>query len=569
MHHKNLPQKVFLLLFMDFLSLKKNLRKDYSAFQSYRLAILADAEMQFLKQALRGTAYENKIDLQIFKGNLGEFFETAQLKKFEPNGVLLHYSLPELKRSFYQTPLHERHNFYAQQLNIIKGTIESFSFLPQHIFISIHEIASDEVYGQHGFQNENAFLFQILKIRQELGRFNPDNAVVGLLNIGNSCFNAPFYYATECDISLEAMPLVAHQFLQMLNARLGKMIKCVIVDLDNTLWGGIVGDDGWENLELGSLKRGKVFADFQLWLRELKNRGIVLVVCSKNEDSTAKEVFEKHPDMVLGLEDFAMFVANWKTKSENVHHILASLNIADEHVVFLDDNIAERELIKKTFPKITVPNLPQDPSDWLLFLQKQILFEPSKSSDEDKFRTEKYQQNAMRKLSQQDTANIESYLKSLEMKAKILPIDSYSLPRVAQLLQRTNQFNLRTVRHSEHEIAKMIEGNFLGFAFSLQDKFGQEGIVSALLLENEANNFIIDTWVMSCRVFGRGLELLVFNEIVRLAILHKKKIIAKYIPSSKNQLVKEKLKEMGMTEKNGVFELLPSEINLQKHHIEL
>jgi FkbH-like protein len=272
---------------------------------------------------------------------------------------------------------------------------------------------------------------------------------------------------------------------------------------------------------------------------------------------------------VLGLEDFAMFVANWKTKSENVHHILASLNIADEHVVFLDDNIAERELIKKTFPKITVPNLPQDPSDWLLFLQKQILFEPSKSSDEDKFRTEKYQQNAMRKLSQQDTANIESYLKSLEMKAKILPIDSYSLPRVAQLLQRTNQFNLRTVRHSEHEIAKMIEGNFLGFAFSLQDKFGQEGIVSALLLENEANNFIIDTWVMSCRVFGRGLELLVFNEIVRLAILHKKKIIAKYIPSSKNQLVKEKLKEMGMTEKNGVFELLPSEINLQKHHIEL
>jgi FkbH-like protein len=477
--------------------------------------------------------------------------------------------LPALKRSFYQTPLVERQNFYARHLNTIKNTIESLSFSPQNIFISIHELASDEVYGQQGFQNENSFLFQLLKIQHELSQYVQLKNQVGLLSIASSYFNAPFFYATQSDISLEAMPQVAYQLLQMLNARLGKMKKCVIVDLDNTLWGGIVGDDGWENLELGNLKRGKVFEDIQLWLRELKDRGVVLVVCSKNEESTAKEVFEKHPDMVLDLEDFAFFVANWKAKSENVHHILASLNISEEHVLFLDDNPAERALVKEIFPRLTVPDLPKDPSDWIVFLQKQNLFEAANLSEEDRFRTKKYQQNARRNMSVQDIASIESYLKSLEMKAKILPIDSFTLPRVAQLLQRTNQFNLRTVRHSETEITKMLKEDCIGFAFSLQDKFGEEGIVSTVLLKKETDYFTVDTWVMSCRVFGRGLEMLVFNEIVRLAILHKKKIKAEYIPSYKNQLVKDKLKEMGLIEIDGVFELSPTEKNLQTHYIEL
>jgi FkbH-like protein len=558
---------------MDFLAIKRNLRKDYSSFKSFRLGLLSDASSQFLVQALRGLAYDYSIDLQIYNSVVGnihqELKKDSDLLNFNPEGVLLYHSLPVLKSRFYKTDLVSRADFATEFLAEFGSSLAFLSTQNiQHVFANLLEVEIDAVFGLSGFQNQNSFAFQLSAINSSLVSLAEQNKSLALFQLPTNHFDPTFYYSSQADISFEVLPKVAQSVLQLLNARLGVMKKCVVIDLDNTIWGGIVGDDGWENLEIGLLGRGKVFSDIQTWLKELKNRGILLVVCSKNEESNAKEVFLKHPDMVLRLEDFALFVANWKPKNETILEIVNSLNIGIDSLVFLDDNPAERELVASTLPAIAVPDLPNDPSLWLSFLQKENLFETIGATIEDAKRTEMYQTLQKRKTEQLTHASSDDYLASLQMKVKILPFDSFTLPRVAQMLQRTNQFNLRTIRHSESDLRQIIDsGHYIGFAFSLSDKFGDEGIVCALLLKIESDRFFIDSWVMSCRVFCRELEFLVFNKMLEESKKLNLGIFAEYIPTSKNQMVKTLLSTLGFEETTKGFVLKPAHHIAKSHHI--
>ncbi|MBQ8955349.1 MAG: HAD-IIIC family phosphatase, partial [Lachnospiraceae bacterium] len=324
--------------------------------------------------------------------------------------------------------------------------------------------------------------------------------------------------------------------------------KCVVLDLDNTVWGGVIGDDGLAGIEIGELGRGHVFTDLQLWLKQLKDRGILLAVCSKNNEDTAKEPFLKHEEMVLRLSDFAIFVANWEDKASNIRYIQQTLNIGMDSLVFIDDNPFERNLVRSMIPEICVPELPNDPAQYLSFLQGCNLFETASYSSEDADRTGMYQAEAKRRESEAAFASMDDYLISLDMEGYAAPFDELHYPRIAQLTQRSNQFNLRTVRYTEEDIARIAsDDKYVTLYYMLKDKFGDHGLVSVVIMERTTDEeFFIDTWLMSCRVLKRGMEEFIINRLVEEAVYKgAKRIKAEYIPTPKNKMVEHIYDEMG------------------------
>jgi FkbH-like protein len=361
-------------------------------------------------------------------------------------------------------------------------------------------------------------------------------------------FDSKLYIHADIIFSLDFLALLAHNTAQVIGAIQGNFKKCVILDLDNTLWGGVIGDDGIENIQVGDLGLGKAFTALQSWLLSLKNRGIILAVSSKNTESIAKEVFEKHPNMTLRLEDFSVFAANWETKVDNIMFIQSVLNIGFDSMVFLDDNPFERGIVKQNIPGITVPDLPEDPAGYVPYLQSLNLFETASFSEEDTKRTKQYQEEAGRMVLQKTFANEDEFLSSLNMVAIIEPVNNFTRPRVAQLTQRSNQFNLRTVRYTDEDLKRMMmDPSYLSFTVSLSDTYGDYGLISAVFLEIKSEEALfIDTWIMSCRVLKRGVECLLLNEIVSHAANAGFHFIdAEYIPTPKNGLVKDHYTTLG------------------------
>ncbi|KAB6220095.1 HAD-IIIC family phosphatase, partial [Bacteroides xylanisolvens] len=363
------------------------------------------------------------------------------------------------------------------------------------------------------------------------------------------------YVNTEMLLSLDALPYVASRTVDIIAAVEGKFKKCLILDLDNTVWGGIVGDDGWENIQVGhGLGIGKAFSEFQQWVKKLKKRGIIIAVCSKNDEKKAKEPFEKNPEMVLKLDDIAVFVANWENKANNIHTIQSILNISFDSMVFLDDNPFERNMVRENVAGVTVPELPEDPSDYLEFLYSQNLFETASYSEDDKERTKQYQVEAKRVSMQKSFTNDADFLKSLDMVSVVKGFDKFNIPRVAQLSQRSNQFNLRTVRYTDAEIFAIEKNdNYVTFSFTLKDKFGDNGLICVIILNKKnTETLFVDTWFMSCRVLKRGMENFALNTIVEWAKINGfKKIVGEYLPTAKNAMVEQHYPNLGFTKIEG------------------
>jgi FkbH-like protein len=351
-------------------------------------------------------------------------------------------------------------------------------------------------------------------------------------------------------LSLDSIPYVASRVMDIICAAQGQFKKCLILDLDNTLWGGIIGDDGLENIQLGhGLGIGKAFTEFQQWIKKLQERGIIIAVCSKNNEETAKEPFIKHPEMVLKLDDISVFVANWDNKADNIRHIQSVLNIGFDSMVFLDDNPAERAIVRENIPGITVPELPEDPADYTEYLYGLNLFETLSYSAEDAERTKQYQVEAQRVSLQKAFTNEADFLKSLEMVSEVKGFEPFDIPRVAQLSQRSNQFNLRTIRYTEAEVRNLAsDDRYRNFSFTLKDKFGDNGLICVIILEKQqdAETLFIDTWFMSCRVLKRGMEQFTLNTIVNYARENGfKRIVGEYIETAKNKMVESHYPGLG------------------------
>jgi len=309
--------------------------------------------------------------------------------------------------------------------------------------------------------------------------------------------------------------------------------------LDNTLWGGVIGDDGLQNLILGrDHPVGEAYLDFQRYVKELQRRGVILAVCSKNDPENAKEGFS-HPDSVLKLDDFSAFKANWDPKPENIRKIAAELNIGLDSLVFVDDNPAERELVAGQLPEVAVPDLGSDVSCFAEALEQARYFELERVVQDDINRAAYYSSNAQRDSHQANFADYGEFLASLDMTAEIAPFCPVYLERITQLINKTNQFNLTTRRYTSAEVeAVAADPSFLTLYGRLADKFGDNGLVSVLIGHIVNDSVELDLWLMSCRVLKREMEFAMFDALVEEC--HERgirKILGVYIPSKKNGMV--------------------------------
>ena len=557
---------------LTFSQLKKNLKNDFSHKKSIKVALLGDTATQFLKQALRGLGYDYGFDLQIWEADFNQierqvFDSASELYELNPDIVIIFQSTHKLVGKYSKSKPEDYSSLADNQIQLINNLCSAVNnkLNAKIIYYNYSEI-DDSVFGNYANKVEHSFLFQLRKLNYELMVYAAKNANFYLCDLSSiqnqvgkaAMFHTSVYINTEMVLSIDVLPLVATRTLDLIGSLNGKFKKCLIIDLDNTMWGGIIGDDGLENIQIGSLGIGKAFTEFQYWVKKLKNRGIIIAICSKNTESIAMEPFEKHPDMVIHMDDIAVFIANWDNKADNIKKIQSILNIGFDSMVFLDDNPFERNIVRENIPLITVPELPADPADYLEYLYTLNLFETVSFSEADTERTKQYQVEAKRAIIQTSYTNEDDFLKSLNMISLVEPFNKFNTPRVAQLSQRSNQFNLRTVRYTEPDIELLVnQDDAFTFSFTLEDQFGDNGLISVIIFKKDSENVLfIDTWLMSCRVLKRGMENFILNTLVDFAKsggYHYLK--GEYIPTAKNEMVKDHYKNLGF-EKAGDYWLL-------------
>lgn len=372
-----------------------------------------------------------------------------------------------------------------------------------------------------------------------------------------------YYYISQANFNPKLAVDFKKWFQHQLSIIRGVRKKCIILDLDNTLWGGVLGEDGLYGIEIGNTYPGSAFRDFQLALLEMSTQGIILAACSKNNEADVLEAWDKNPNMVLRKEHFSAWRINWKNKSENIMDIASELNIGVDTCLFIDDSPIERDFVKYYVPDITVPDFPKQPYELYYFFKKNYkkYFQSYKLTTEDKNKNIQYFGNVKRKKFRKKFESIEDYWKSLEMILEIDYANESNITRISQMTQKTNQFNLCTQRYSEVDIVKFVNNNDLVFCLTVKDKFGDNGIAALCIVEISDESATIDSYLLSCRVLGRGIEDLFLHSVIN--ILYKKGISilnSKYIPTGKNILV-----EM-FYEKNN-FELLPYRDNDIKTYV--
>jgi len=326
--------------------------------------------------------------------------------------------------------------------------------------------------------------------------------------------------------------------------------KVLVLDLDNTLWGGVIAEDGLEGIEIGDTSaRGEAFKAFQTYIASLKQRGILLAVCSKNDHAVAAAAFEKHPEMVLKMSDFAAFKANWEAKSENIRQIAADLNLGIDSLVFVDDNPAEIEIVRQFAPSVATILLGPDPSEYVAQLQDCRFFEARSITAEDLERTSQYRAESQRKALLSSITDLDSYLGSLSMEASMCEFTAVDAPRISQLINKSNQFNLTTRRRTESEVLELIgRPDCRAFTVRLGDRFGDHGLISIVIGQVAGTVMKIDTWLMSCRVLKRQVEDEVLNELARLAVCAGcARLEGLFLPTPKNEMVRDFYPRMGFS----------------------
>ena len=358
----------------------------------------------------------------------------------------------------------------------------------------------------------------------------------------------------DIKISFDIIPYLIYEFVGYLKPLLGLNKKCIVLDLDNTLWGGIVGEEGFEGIKLGPDPAGRPFVEFQRVLKSLLKSGIILAINSKNNSEDAMKVIKEHPHMVLKEEDFACLKINWNDKIANMKDIAKELNIGLDSMVFFDDDPVNRELIKMSIPEIKTIDLPQDPSSYALILRDLNDFNVLKITDDDFKRAKMYSQEQKRHVLESTTKNLDEYLKKLDIKVKVRLADKFSIPRISQLSLKTNQFNLTTKRYQEEEIKEFAKDDkmIVGCA-EVEDKFGESGITNIFIIKKNNEEWILDTFLLSCRIIGRGIEEGILGKIIEMAKKEGvKKIKAQFIPTQKNKPAENFLSNNGF-QKEGEY----------------
>jgi len=535
-----------------------------------RVALLADTATQFLAKAIQGEAHRQGVGLDLFEAEFNQIDlqlldPDSDVYRFHPDFIVIYAAAEPASVLFGKEDPSGRANFGETHLRRMEQWLQATSGKGSQTVVLNLADTGDGVFGHYGARVPASWTSQVRQINAGIDALVariPGCRALDLASIQGrhgreAMFDARMYYTAKIALKPDILPTVVRDLVQMCLASRGQGLKCAILDLDNTLWGGVVGDDGMEGIEIGDLGIGPAFTAFQSWLKQLRDRGIVLAVCSKNDEANAKAPFLHHPDMVLRLEDIAVFTANWEDKATNIRRIREIIEVDPSAMVFLDDNPAERALVRESFPTLMVPELPEDPADYVPFLRDLNLFETGSHTEQDGQRTLEYRTEAIRREELQKFVSHEEFLASLQMKSVVRGVTRFNTPRVAQLTQRSNQFNLRTIRYSEPEISALAESDrHRVLAVELEDRFGSLGLISVVILVLRDGDAFIDTWIMSCRVLKRGIEDFVLNQVAAAGReLGACRLVGEYLPTAKNGMVRDHYSRLGFAEVGGHWEL--------------
>jgi FkbH-like protein len=519
-----------------------------------RLALLGSSTLTHLKPGIRVGALRRGFHVDIFEGPYGMYHQlladrSSELYAFQPDVVLLSLDAHHItagETAFAEDMLNRVRSCWQLARHELGATVIQQTALP--IFGTV--LGNNE----HRYKSSPHSILQTLN---ERFRADAEQAGVHLLSVDtlaqtdgvSSWYSPAVWHRAKQEIQVKASPFYGDQVARILASIRGLSYKCMVLDLDNTLWGGVIGDDGVTGICLGpGHALGEAFASFQKYVKAMARRGVILAVCSKNDLAKAEAAFEEHPEMLLHKSDITCFVANWKDKVSNLRTIAETLNIGLDSLVFVDDNPFERNLVRQELPMVAVPELPEDPALFEETLAAAGYFEALTITTEDLNRARLYADNASRAQAQCAATDISSYLQSLGMTLFWSNFEQVSLARIVQLINKSNQFNLTTRRYTQEEVASMMsDPSVLTLQLRLTDAFGDNGIIGILIGRLTGHGELeIDTWLMSCRVLGRQVEEATLNLLVTKAReLGAMQLVGFYFPTKKNALVQDHYRRLG------------------------
>jgi FkbH-like protein len=525
-----------------------------------RLAVVGNATFELLVPHLRATAFSYGVDLEVYAGAYNQHNQeildpSSRLRGFRPEVVVIATNLHSLGLA---EESRNEFELIAEKIEEMKklwsSCLQAFPCLViQHNFV-VPEVSSLSRLSS-SLPGGRARVIRRLDMElEEAAAHTPGVVILDVEQIA-SVLGKRVWEDERMWIQAKQYPsangtvlLLKHQ-MALVRGAIGLGSKCVVLDLDNTIWGGIVGEDGLNGIQLGGTAKGEAFLCFQRYLLGLRQRGIILAVCSKNNESDAWQVFDEHPEMILKRDHISVFVANWRSKTENLRDIATKLNIGLDSIVFVDDNPMERELVRAELPEIEVPDLSEDPSTFAATLHRELLFESVSLTREDRKRADDYTANAQRQALQTSSANLEQFLASLRMTLRLRRFDSANEPRIVQLINKTNQFNLTTRRMSDAEVRAYVADHDCYTQFAqLSDRFGDSGIVGVLMASPRKQALNIDQWLMSCRVLGRQMEVAMLSSLWKYARSNGyQTLTGVYAPTAKNSQVADLYTNLGFT----------------------
>jgi len=545
--------------------------------KKFKVAVLSSSTIKGLKEVLTVKCHDLGLFPEILLGEYNQYNQEilddeSKLYRFEPNLVVLFIDtralLGDVFFDYYTLSAQDQKCLPALKKEYLDSLIARMKFkLKAKIIIHNFELPCTTPLGI--LENKQALgLVEFIETLNGDLRdgFKSDSQVFVfdynsfLSNIGKrEAFNYKMYYLADIKIDLSYLPALADQYLAYIKPLISMTKKCIVLDLDNTLWGGIVGEDGAEGVKLGPTPEGRPFMEFQKYILSLFSRGVILAVNSNNNLDDVLEIFREHPYMILKEEHFASMKINWNGKVANMKAISEELNIGLDSFVFLDDDKFNREMIKSALPQVKVVNLPEDPSLYLEVITQLDDFNTFQITGEDMKKGQMYAQQKKREEFCKSAYDIKAYLKGLNIITTIQKANKFNVPRISQLTQKTNQFNLTTRRYLEEEIKQFSDStDCIVFSIKVEDRFGDNGVTGAAIVKKKAKEWIVDSFLLSCREIGRGVEEVMLAHIFEEA---KKegigRIIGEFIPTKKNEPAKDFYQKSGfiLTEKVGDMEL--------------
>lgn len=544
-------------------SIKRNLLNDGSNRIEKKIAVLGGSTTNDVISCMELFLLDNGIKPVFYQSEYGQYWQDAifgneELDEFSPDVIYIHTTIrniqPEISPKMTLEEIENAFENEKQRFKIMWSALErkfhctiiQNNFEMPFFRLMGNREASD-VHGVVNFVTRLNMAFYEYAQKHNDFYINDINWLSAMYGL-EKWSDPEYWYMYKYALDINAIPQLAYQICSIIKSLFGKNKKAIAVDLDNTMWGGVIGDDGVDNISIGKeTAEAMAYYEFQKYIRSLKDIGVVLTVCSKNDEENALAGLS-HPEGVVNPDDFAVIKANWEPKDKNISDTANELDLLTESFVFADDNPAEREIVREQLKGISVPELTRV-SDYIRIIDRSEFFEVTNFSEDDLKRGEMYKANAQREMEKTRFESYEDYLRSLNMTAEINDFKPIYIQRITQLANKSNQFNLTTKRYTQGEIESIFDSSdYIRLYGKLYDKFGDNGIVSVVIGKKKSDELHIELWIMSCRVLKRGLEYAMLDKLVDNSVrAGVKKIYGYYYPTAKNKMVSELYDSFGFS----------------------